>query len=95
VESRVRALEAIIRECAEKRVLVAATLGSNHRVHVVLVLPTTRHHKALVAAHPRIVATAFPTSHEELDLALADPVAPWPGDGILWLGPQCVRSFAS
>jgi transcriptional regulator with XRE-family HTH domain len=88
VESHVRAFEVIIRECAEKRAAVAATLGADRRVHVVLVLPTTRHHKALVAAHPRIVATAFPTSHVELELALTDPVAPWPGDGILWLSPK-------
>jgi transcriptional regulator with XRE-family HTH domain len=94
VESRVRALEAIIRECAEKRASVAATLGRNHRVHVVLVLPTTRHHKALVTAHPRIVASAFPTSQVELELALADPFIPWPGDGILWRGPQRVRRLA-
>lgn len=85
VESRVRALEAIIRECAEKRAAVAAEIGPDRRVHVVLVLPPTHHHKALVAAHPRIVATAFPASRHELDLALAHPVAPWPGDGILWL----------
>lgn len=88
VESRVRALEAIIRECAEKRAAVAAEIGPERRVHVVLVLPPTRHHKALVAAHPRIVATAFPASRHELDLALAHPVAPWPGDGILWLAPK-------
>ncbi len=85
VESRVRSFEAIIRECADKRAAVAQVLGPDHRVHVALVLPPTRHHKALIAAHPRIVATAFPVSHANLELALSDPVAPWPGDGILWM----------
>lgn len=93
-ESRVRALEAIIREGAEKRAAVAAvaavaaTNSPDRRVHVVLVLPPTRHHKALVAAHPGIVATAFPASSDALRSALADPWAPWPGDGILWLAPK-------
>lgn len=88
VESHVRALEAIIREGTEKRAAVAATVGQDRRIHVVLVLPPTRHHKTLMAAHPRIVATAFPASLDALRLALADPVAPWPGDGILWLAPK-------
>jgi transcriptional regulator with XRE-family HTH domain len=86
VESRVHALEAIIRECAEKRTAVAADMGaSRRRVHVVLVLPPSRHHQALVSAHPRIVATAFPANNHELEAALGDPVVPWPGDGILWM----------
>ncbi|MDO8484849.1 MAG: helix-turn-helix transcriptional regulator [Candidatus Limnocylindrales bacterium] len=91
VESRVRAFEAIIREGAEKRAAVAATISSDRRIHVVLVLPPTRHHKALVAAHPRIVATAFPASHDALRLALADPKIEWPGDGILWLASRRSR----
>jgi len=92
VESRVRALEAIIRECAEKRVAVAASMGPERRVHVVLVLPPTRHHKGLVAAHPRIVATAFPAGHDALSRALADSSARWPGDGMLWVAPARRRS---
>ena len=88
VESRLRALEAITREGAEKRAAVAATISPDHRIHVVLVLPSSRHHKALVRAHPRIVATAYPASSDALRLALADPAAPWPGDGILWLAPK-------
>ena len=88
VESRVRALEAIIREGNEKRAAVAATIGPDRRIHVVLVLPPTRHHRALVAAHPRIVASAYPASSGALRFALTDPVAPWPGDGILWLSPK-------
>lgn len=85
VETRVRALEAIIRECMEKRMAVAAAVEPGSRIHVVLVLPPTRHHRSLVAAHPGIVRTAFPASHEALRGALADAALPWPGDGILWV----------
>lgn len=92
VETRIRALEAIIREGAEKRAAVAATFpadtartGARKRIHVVLVLPPTRHHKALVRAHPGIVAAAFPVGHDSLARALANPGAGWPGDGILWM----------
>jgi hypothetical protein len=88
VETRVRSLEAIIRECAEERAAVAVTIGSDRRIHTMLVLPPTRHHRSLVAAHPRILATAFPASSDGVGVALADPVAPWPGDGILWLAPK-------
>jgi Helix-turn-helix. len=87
VESRVRSLEAIIRECAEKRAAVAASIAADRGVHVVLVLPPTRHHKTLVVAHPRILATAFPASHDQLGRALSDAAMAWPGDGILWVAP--------
>lgn len=85
VETRVRALESIIRECAEKRAAVAAATDRDRNIHVVLVLPPTRHHKALLAAHPHTVATAYPANSDALRLAMADPTVPWPGDGILWL----------
>ncbi len=88
VESRVRALEAIIREGAEKRIAVAETVGPDRRVHVVLVLPPTRHHRSLVLAHPRIISTAFPASHEALIRALTNADGEWPGDGILWITPR-------
>lgn len=88
VESHVRALEAIIREGTEKRAAAAAAASHDRRIHVLLVLPPTRHHLTLMAAHPWIVATAFPASLDALRLALTGPVAPWPGDGILWLAPK-------
>jgi transcriptional regulator with XRE-family HTH domain len=88
VESRVQSLEAIIRECHEKRAAVGSEVGPTRRTHVTLVLPPTRHHQALVAAHPRIVATAFPADSHDLSLALGDPAVSWPGDGILWLAPK-------
>jgi len=96
VESRVHAFEAIIRECAEKRAAVAADAavltGLQRGVHFVLALPPTRHHRALVTAHPEIVATVFPASHTALLRALSDPTIDWPGDGILWVAPDRPRS---
>ena len=84
VETHVRALETIIRKGAEKRTAVADASPAR-RIHVVLVLPPTRHHRALVNAHPRIVAVAFPASHAALSDALGSPDAAWPGDGIFWI----------
>jgi transcriptional regulator with XRE-family HTH domain len=83
VETHVRALEAIIREGADKRSAVAAA-ESARRIHVVLVLPPTRHHRALVRAHPAFVAAAFPAMDTDMASALASTVRDWPGDGILW-----------
>ncbi len=89
VETRIRAVEAIIREGAEKRAAVAEVAPAGRSIHVVLVLPPTRHHRALVSAHPGIVAAAFPASHDSLARALANRDVPWPGDGILWMaGPN-------
>ena len=85
VETHVRALEAIIREGTEKRAAVAETAQRGRRIHVVLVLPPTRHHRALVRAHPGIVAAAFPADPEALARALSAPAIDWPGDGILWV----------
>ena len=84
VETHVRALESIIREGAEKRAAIGVSTPTRYRIHVVLVLPPTRHHRALVAAHPGIVAAAFPAGAAALAGALASSDADWPGDGILW-----------
>ncbi len=86
VETHVYALESIIREGEDKRAAVVAEAGSGRRIHVVLVLPTTRHHRALVDAHPEIIGSAFPAASSHLLRALATAGVPWPGDGILWLG---------
>jgi transcriptional regulator with XRE-family HTH domain len=85
VETRIHALEGIIREGAEKRAAVAGAVSALGSIHVVLVLPSTRHHRALVKAHPGIVAAAFPADQASLAQALASPDVPWPGDGILWI----------
>jgi hypothetical protein len=84
VETRVHALEAIVRECAEKRAAVQAS-ETGRSVHVLLVLPPTRHHRALASTHPEILGAAFPIKSEHLLAALAHPTDRWPGDGILWL----------
>ncbi len=92
VETHVHALEAIIREGEDKRSAVAgdtapATDGEpGPRVHVVLVLPPTRHHRSLVAEHPGTIKAAFPASSADIRSALTSTDMPWPGDGILWLG---------
>jgi hypothetical protein len=91
VETHVHALEAIIREGEDKRSAVAADAvaaeeARGRRVHVVLVLPPTRHHRTLVAAHPGTIKAAFPASTADIRHALTSADVPWPGDGILWLG---------
>jgi transcriptional regulator with XRE-family HTH domain len=96
VETHVHALEAIIREGEDKRSAVGADAvaadavageeARGRRVHVVLVLPPTQHHRALVAAHPGTINAAFPASTTDIRRALTSAGGPWPGDGILWLG---------
>jgi hypothetical protein len=91
VETHVRGLEAIIRECADKRAAVAEA-APTRRIHVVLVLPRSRHHQALATAHPTILGTAFPASQADLLEALTSPDRPWPGDGILWTAARNPRA---
>jgi transcriptional regulator with XRE-family HTH domain len=87
VETHVHALEAIIREGEDKRSAVAAAVAAvGRRVHVILVLPPTRHHRTLVAAHPGTIRSAFPASTADIRRALTSADVPWPGDGLLWLG---------
>jgi transcriptional regulator with XRE-family HTH domain len=95
VETHVHALEAIIREGEDKRVAVVADAGPDRRVHVVLVLPPTRHHRALVDVHPEIIGAAFPASSADIRRTLATVGTPWPGDGILWLSAAARQSAAS
>jgi hypothetical protein len=106
VETHVHALEAIIRECEDKRSAVAADdaarlspadaaatavaaareMSPGRRIHAVLVLPPTRHHRSLAAAHPDTIKAAFPASPADIRRAFTAADVPWPGDGILWLG---------
>lgn len=83
VEMRLRRLEEIVRELHGKRDAFEPAEGTS--VHVVLVLPATRHHRALVRAHPETIRTAFPADPRALDDALRAPDGHWPGDGILWV----------
>jgi transcriptional regulator with XRE-family HTH domain len=92
IETQVHALEAIIRECQEKRTAVAADASPAadgelvRRIYAVLVLPPTRHHRALAMAHPETIKAAFPAPAADARRALSSADTPWPGDGILWLG---------
>lgn len=85
IESRLRRMEQIVRELHAKREAVLATVDGRVKVHVVLVLPPTRHHQALVRELPTTLRAAFPASSADLHRALESPDAPWPGDGILWM----------
>ena len=85
VESRARRVEQLIRELHAKREAVEVELGGRFRVHVVLVLPPTRHHQTLVRELPTTLRAAFPVGSADLRRALESPDAPWPGDGILWV----------
>lgn len=88
VETHVHALEAIIREGEDKRSAVdaaVAAVAAGRRVHMILVLPPTRHHRSLAAAHPGTIKAAFPASTADIRRALTSADVPWPGDGILWL----------
>ncbi len=86
VESHLQVLEAAIREGNEKRALVAQVSPSGSRVHSVLVLPPTRHHRTLVGNHPETIAAALPIRSAMLHGALIRSDLEWPGDGILWIG---------
>jgi transcriptional regulator with XRE-family HTH domain len=97
VETRIRRLEEIVREQHDKRTAVREALGAaaqeplgvpahaNLRIHVVLVVPPTRHHRALVRAHPETIRTAYPAPSTALRAALTAPTGDWPGDGLLWI----------
>ena len=88
VESHLRRFEACLREWQGKRSAVVAALeaeGSTGRVHSVLVLPPTLHHRALVRELTHSIEAAFPVGSETLLEALRSDHAPWPGDGILWI----------
>lgn len=97
VESRLTSLEEIVRELHSKRQAFADTGRSEgearaaRTIHVVLVLPRTRHHRSIVEAHPRTVRAAFPTPSSELARALAGEAGRCPGDGILWV-PAAART---
>jgi len=97
VETRIRAWDAVVRRCEEKRERTRDALGGQVVVHAVLCLPPTRHHRQLVAALGETVRLTFPVPSERLRRALEDGTA-WPGDGILWLAggpdPTGIREHA-
>ena len=86
VESRVGSLEEIIRELHAKRDAVRAAQppAAGPPIHVVVVLPRSRHHRQIVRDHPRTIEAAFPMPSAAIEAALKDATIPWTGDGILW-----------
>ncbi|MFZ5854611.1 MAG: helix-turn-helix domain-containing protein [Chloroflexota bacterium] len=75
---------------AADRVTERATGTPSHRaldprVHVLLVLPPSRHHTTLVRTHPETIRAAYPVPSAQLRGALAASSGNWPGDGLLWL----------
>ncbi len=84
VETRIRRWEETVRRCFEKREQVRQVVGGATKVHAVLCLPPTRHHRSLVAALGRSVGVSFPADPEELRHSLEEGTD-WPGDGILWI----------
>jgi DNA-binding XRE family transcriptional regulator len=84
VESRVRTLEAAVRELHDERAAVALAEPGQRPIHVVLVLPPTHHHRALVRSHLALINVTFPIPSRLLEAATRGG-GRWPGDGILWL----------
>jgi hypothetical protein len=84
VETHLGRWEEALREMHGKRAAVLEAGPEGRRIHVVLVLPPTRHHRDLVASIPESVRRAFPVPSSELEAALLGG-GPWPGDGILWV----------
>jgi transcriptional regulator with XRE-family HTH domain len=87
VETRLNSLEEIIRELHAKRQAFhdAAPGTATKPIYVVLALPVTRHHHAIVRAHPDLIRAAFPATSIQISRALADASRAWPGDGVLWI----------
>ena len=85
VESRLRRLEEIQRELQSERESVTDAFGRDRPIHVVLALPPTHHHRALVREHPALIRTAFSAASAQIRAALADAALPFRGDGILWI----------
>ena len=94
VESRVRRLEEIQRELHSKRDAAIERYGQDRRVHVLLVLPPTHHHRALIREHASQIAASFPARQSAIRAALADASVPYPGDGILWVAGSVAASSA-
>lgn len=86
VESRVRTLEAAVRELHDEHAAVSLA-APGRPIHVVLALPPSRHHRALVRSHPALINATFPIPSRMLEAAIRGG-SRWPGDGILWLAPN-------
>jgi hypothetical protein len=92
---RVRRLEEIQRQLHSKRDSAIERFGRGRPIHVLLVLPPTHRHRALVREHAAQIAASFPAQSSAIKAALADAELPYPGDGILWIPGSPVSSPAS
>jgi len=93
-ESSLRRLEQQIRRHEDKASsLPSAELwrfavdpdGPAPRVHRLLLLRSTHATRETTRAFAATMAAAYPTRAADLHAALAGPVTPWPGSGILWV----------
>lgn len=91
VEMVIRRWEEILRELHDKARAVAESVGSELRVHSLLVVPPTRRNRELLGGLEGSVAAAFPADEGAIYRALTGAHEPWPGDGILWLPPPRKR----
>jgi transcriptional regulator with XRE-family HTH domain len=87
VETHLGSLEEVIRELhAKRQAFLDPSSGPVPRpIRLVLALPATRHHRAIVRAHPDLIRAAFPMPSIQVSRALADASRPWSGDGLLWI----------
>jgi transcriptional regulator with XRE-family HTH domain len=85
VETRVRRREEIQRELHAKRDAATDRFGSDRPIHVLLVMPPTHRHRAIVREHAAQLAASFRARLSAIRSALADAALPFPGDGILWV----------
>ena len=82
VEMRVDRWEEVVREGHAKREALRAVLPTR-RVWFALVVPDTRHHRAILAAHPEMIRAAFPADPFVATAALTGPEQRWPGDALI------------
>lgn len=88
VEMAIRRWEEILRELHDKAQAVAESVGSEFRVHSLLVVPPTRQNRELLRGLGQSVATAFPADEAAILRALTGDREPWPGNGLLWVAPR-------
>ena len=82
VEMRVDRWEEVVREGHAKREALRAVLPGR-RVWFALVVPDTRHHRAILAVHPEMIRAAFPADPFAASAALIGPAQRWPGDALI------------
>jgi len=91
VYSELRRLEQQIRWASEKAGGLASRLSEGDpspRVRTVsrlLVLRSTVASREIARRYEAILATAYPARSHDVFMALTDPLAPWPGPGIIWM----------